>query len=465
MQVVIIGAGPAGLLLAHRLLNRSPHYQITIYDQRSDPRLADSLANSSANSADRAFVISLTERGQAVLQTIDGLWPAVRQRGVEIRQTGVYSQKSQQWKVFQRSSDPEKFSLLINRNHLCIALLETLEQDSGKYSDRSVKIVFNATCREINLRQRQLTIVDAEQQILRQSYDLLVGADGIHSGVRNACLKQPGFDFQQSYFNAVWKVMHVPRPAEFSSDTSYFFRQVLSAPAQPPNQLSGAAIPELDDRLCVLMFWQQASDGTIGNPPGIQSPQDFQKQVAEHWLPGLEIADATAQAWFDQRPSSIVETRCSRYHDTLGQVVLIGDAAHGMSSALAQGCQAAFADVMALDRLLQSEADHLPTILSQYSAQQVKEGHAITDLNAHLRPQAGWLAFLFNVSMGLQSKFSRWFPGWVSPPLFALLAQPEISYAEIAHRFRFWIRLIRWSNQQYKSRLESRQASHAQAQR
>ena len=62
MNVVIVGAGPVGLLLAHRLLARSPHYQVFLYEQRSDPRLQ--------RSDERAFVISLTERGQQILKAM-----------------------------------------------------------------------------------------------------------------------------------------------------------------------------------------------------------------------------------------------------------------------------------------------------------------------------------------------------------------------------------------------------------
>lgn len=36
-KIVIIGAGPAGLLLAHYLLRRGK-YQVEIYDRRPDPR-------------------------------------------------------------------------------------------------------------------------------------------------------------------------------------------------------------------------------------------------------------------------------------------------------------------------------------------------------------------------------------------------------------------------------------------
>jgi len=54
-NVVIIGAGPAGLLLAHYLLRRG--YHVEIYERRPDPRLVDA-------SKDRTFPISLQERGK-----------------------------------------------------------------------------------------------------------------------------------------------------------------------------------------------------------------------------------------------------------------------------------------------------------------------------------------------------------------------------------------------------------------
>lgn len=33
MQVAIVGAGPAGLLLTHQWLARSPHYQVFLYSE------------------------------------------------------------------------------------------------------------------------------------------------------------------------------------------------------------------------------------------------------------------------------------------------------------------------------------------------------------------------------------------------------------------------------------------------
>ena len=437
MNIVIIGAGPAGLLLAHRLLARARHYQVFIYEQRSDPRIQ--------RSDQRAFVVSLTKRGQHLLQAIDGLWPALKQQGMAIRKTGFYNKKRGQWQVLQRNSDPEKFSLLINRNNLCTTFLDELE----KRAYPSLHLSFNTTCVEVDLKAHRVKLVASDGQPLEQSYDLLVGADGIHSAVKTALLKQPGFDFQQSYFDAVWKVLHIPRPSEFSADTSYFFRCSIppAIPSEPPNQLSGGAIPEMNDQLCLLMFWQQASHLTQGNPPTIQTPADLQKAVFEQWLPGLQIGDDDAQAFLEQRPSSILETRCNRYHDDSGQAVLVGDAAHAMSSFLAQGCQAAFADIVALDQCLHEAEDQLKIALPDYSARQVQEGHAITELNTLLKPKAKWVAWLFGKAMMIQGKLSRQFPHWFSLPPSTLLSQTTVSYATIYNRFKLWMFLIHWSNQ------------------
>jgi kynurenine 3-monooxygenase len=338
---------------------------------------------------------------------------------------------------------------------LCIALLDHLE----KYNpapDR-LKIVFDAPCTEINLKTHQVTIAKDGADPLTQPYDLLVGADGSRSIVRDALMDQPGFDFEQSYFDTVWKVIHIPMPKGLEPETTYFFRHQFppSVSAYQPNQLTGAAIPEVDGSLCILMFWNQPPDRGMGNPPGIETAIDLQNKVKTEWLPGIELTEAQATEFLNQRPSSILQTRCSRYHDLEGQVVLIGDSAHAMSSYLGQGCQAAFGDVVALDRLLQEHANDLTQVLPLYSQEQVKEGQAITDLNTQLAPRASWLSTLLNVDMALRNQLSSLFPQWISPPFFSLISRTTLPYSEIARRFRPWMRLINWSNRRIISTRKS----------
>ncbi len=55
-KVVIVGAGPSGVLLAHYLLRRGDKYQIDIYDRRSDPQIV-------SFSKYRTFSLALCERG------------------------------------------------------------------------------------------------------------------------------------------------------------------------------------------------------------------------------------------------------------------------------------------------------------------------------------------------------------------------------------------------------------------
>lgn len=81
-KIVIIGAGPAGLLLAHYLLRRGK-YQVEIYDRRPDPREVNL-------SQKRTFPISLQERGRRALREIEGLESAVLSQGQLIQKTIRY---------------------------------------------------------------------------------------------------------------------------------------------------------------------------------------------------------------------------------------------------------------------------------------------------------------------------------------------------------------------------------------
>ncbi|MEA5532889.1 NAD(P)/FAD-dependent oxidoreductase [Crocosphaera sp. XPORK-15E] len=432
MKIVILGAGPAGLLLAHYLLSHPNDYQILIYDKRSDPRQIDENK--------RAFVIGIGKRGQTVLKTIDGLWPAIKNKGIPVRKSGFYSQKKGEWKVFERYQDADMCNLLINRNDLCSVLLEELE----KKSNPNIDIQFNVTCLDVNLRSHIIKLEDKNSDFFEQSYDLLVGADGVHSPVRKALMSQPGFDFEQSYFKTHWKVIHIPKPDFMETETSYGFREFT-----PSDRIVGAALPEVNNQICLLMFWDQNPEILNRNPFNINTVEEMQKKIKETLLPGLELTNDQAQKLLNKYPSTVVQTKCNRYHDLEGKVALIGDAAHGMSSRLGQGCQAAFNDAIALYKLLVEENNNLSLVLPKYSEKQVKEGHAITDMNADLAPRSQWVSFLFNTVMLIRSKLNKKFPNLIKPTAATEVSQTLIPYSEIAARFQHWMSLIKWSNERH----------------
>ncbi|MDJ0691313.1 MAG: hypothetical protein QNJ41_22750 [Xenococcaceae cyanobacterium MO_188.B32] len=76
------------------------------------------------------------------------------------------------------------------------------------------------------MKAHTVKLVANENKSISQSYDLLVGADGVRSSVKEAFIKQPGFDFQQKYFDVGSKAIHIPKPKNIAADTSYFFRKI-----------------------------------------------------------------------------------------------------------------------------------------------------------------------------------------------------------------------------------------------
>jgi kynurenine 3-monooxygenase len=74
-KVVIVGAGPAGLLLAHKLIRR-PNYHVEILERRRDPTHTDS------SDKTRTYPISLQSRGLAGIRTILGLEAALEKKGL-----------------------------------------------------------------------------------------------------------------------------------------------------------------------------------------------------------------------------------------------------------------------------------------------------------------------------------------------------------------------------------------------
>lgn len=161
MNVVIVGAGPAGLFLAHQLLALSPNRTVQIYD--SNPNPTDSEAFDS-----RGYGLGLGARVQHWLRSIEGLGKQLTSEGIEFNPGGL---------------------ILIPRPQLCALLLQTLLTRYGNQSDVNARLSvnFNASVVEVDLTQHKL-MIEHESGSEPVAYDLLVRADGVHSTIRSAMI-------------------------------------------------------------------------------------------------------------------------------------------------------------------------------------------------------------------------------------------------------------------------------------
>lgn len=132
-----------------------------------------------------------------------------------------------------------------------------------------LQVHYEARCVGADFNTRTVQI-SGKKPIL---YDLLVGADGARSIVREEFIRQRGFDYQQINSPYTFKVLNVPRPVEISDIAVHSYRVTIQdtekADTERPfwlklpnlfarnskQSLRYACFPSPDNRLSVLVEW------------------------------------------------------------------------------------------------------------------------------------------------------------------------------------------------------------------
>ncbi len=428
--VVIVGAGPAGLLLAHYLLRRG-RYRVLLYERRPDPRQIPPQHN-------RSFPISLQARGRQALQAIPGLEEAIAQHGVFCYGTTVYRQ--QQCRDIPR----QNAVLTIDRNVLVRVLLEQVMAMSG--SDRC-QIQFNCTCEQIDLPQRTVTVSqslpDSDPHTLTVAYDWLVGADGARSQVRQQLAAQDQIWCEMAEVVDAYKSLSLSR---IDPHTGEGLANNRIHTANIDNNCRIILAPQPGDRLLGAFIFNAAH-----NPfEQFSDPTDILDYFATHvprFRPLLSASDA-AELW--QRPvARLVKVTCDRFHGRDGggdRVLLLGDAAHAVSPSIGQGCNASLQDVAIFNRLLDQYQDDWAQVLPEFSTQRVPDAHALRDLSDYTFPRRPGLVLEFFLRLILSRLLHRWWPQWFQPFLFDLILDTDRPYAEVLRQGQGWVNKVRRSS-------------------
>ena len=174
LRSLIVGGGPSGLLLAHRLLDAGG--SVSLLEGRPDPRAPGYLEG-------RAYALGLGLRGRTAIRTVDeDLWQAVAAKGFPSDRFTLHL--GSRLKVDLRTPDDSKAepSILIYQSDLCAALLDQMLRRHGE-SGR-LTTAFGARVTSCDARAASVTYLDEGGEERTACADMVAGCDGVNSVVR-----------------------------------------------------------------------------------------------------------------------------------------------------------------------------------------------------------------------------------------------------------------------------------------
>lgn len=429
-KVVIVGAGPCGVLLAHYLLRRGDQYHIDLYDRLNDPRKVE-FSNA------RTFPISLTQRGTSTLGQIPELETAVRAISLEMSGT-IFHQQNSKTRVTSR----KKPLVTLDRTNLVITLLEKLTE---QYDSSRLNLHFNHSCTQINFEAKTITFQNTEKTFdaLNSSqtvnYDLLIGADGARSILRSYLLNGELFEFEQKYVSTDYKSI-ILASAEQPSDVHLEPGKIHSWRINDGTFV--VLLHQLDGGMSgVILYPRQNNQITQ-----LSTPEAVLRFFRQHFPEVGQWMSASEAEAFLQRPSArILTIRCSRYHQG-DSVLILGDAAHSVSPSIGQGCNAALEDAAIMNSLLDEYVDDWATAIAQFTERRKADAHALVELGDYSFPSSPRLFIEFVLREQLAKTLHQLFPDRFSPSLSELVFESSVPYSEILHTYKGWIARVRQSS-------------------
>lgn len=422
-KVVIVGAGPSGVLLAHYLLGRNEQYNVDIYERRSDPRTVEI-------SKSRAFPLVINQRGLKALSKIKGVVEAVKAASVKIIGSLTH-QKNGKVQFLPR----QKPIFCLDRTQLVTTLLEVLTE---KYGNNRLNIHFDHECKQVDFETQQATFTVANTATeVTVDYDLLIGADGARSQIREQFLSTNLFELEQKYIPSAYKSIFLPAESATSLKPGYIHTW------RAGNGISAILLHQVDGSLSGTVNFPREN-----NPIANLSTTEEVIQFFRDRFPEISqlLPDSEAEAFLNRPISTVLTIRCNRYHHG-DSVLIIGDAAHATSPSLGQGCNASFEDVALFDELLNEYSDNFAEAVSQFTLRRLPDAHALVELSDYTFPLSNKLLFVeFFIRLRAAQFLHQLFPKRFSPSLFQLISETTVPYAEILNSHKGWISKVKQAN-------------------
>ncbi|CEL91728.1 unnamed protein product [Vitrella brassicaformis CCMP3155] len=490
--VVIAGGGPAGLAAA-MMLSRRGYSNITVLERMSeDEYLKDTdrtyamalFPRGSAALAEIGFTLDLEEEGvdnhfanrtNIRPDGYDGSWMQTKGK------KGFYALEKVAKEARDRGNKTDNFPLteLLKRQTLTRLLYKDL---MAKYPGvNAVKMVFDAQvigC-DVDLSKTSASVryqIASEAAPRTIDAQLVIAADGMNSQItRSIQESDPAFRLirltNESYFAGSpkrYKVLALPPSFDVEVTTikkpqrrglaALFRRRQPDAPVEtttrlhmsPRCQVVFTPVVPKNESFSFGCFPTTQKHTRVAN---LNTPPDHPILSLASGEELLRYLERSIPQWRNVREvvrmdeaERFVRKKVGRYGTPqyvnqlhVGRVAFVGDAAHAFPPDLGQGVNAALEDVAILGRCMDG-ADQLSDALQLYTGMRGPDAAAIAHL-AHRWQLLSATASLFRKirwrgDFFLRLLLSRLLPFLFDPPVYLMITQRELSYAEVWRRAR-----------------------------
>ena len=363
LTVAIVGGGPSGLLLAHRLVEAGA--QVNLFESRPEPTSVQ---------AGKAYALGVGRRGRTAIQSAQDVWPAVQKVGFASERFRLHISPKLSLKLRDANPNQEP-SLLLFQNDLCAAMLQELK---NKFDEKQLKLHFQSSVEELDLRGQSLR-TDTNQLT---SFDLVVGCDGVNSVVRKTIADHwADFKFERNVLKGHFKTIQLEEMPPKLDPTAV----ALLFPNNSSFPTTAFVEPTGNGGACVLLAGANITDPLLTTTTDVSTLETI---LAERYplLQGADLELAAQQLLAIPQASQASSVQCNTYH--CGHVaVLCGDAAHATGGVSGQGVNSALVDSAVLADILcekyqaLNKQGSIQAALLEYSERQVPEGHALYELS------------------------------------------------------------------------------------
>lgn len=320
LRVAVVGGGPGGLFFASQLKRLRPSAEVTVYER---------------NQATDAFGFGVVFSDSTLNQIFEAD-PTLREA---MDEHGRHWDRIEVWLKGERRSFGGNGMAAIHRRVL-LPILQERAREAG------VELRFGET------------VTAGTVQRLRSEYDVVVGADGANSVVRDAVEQDLDHTVETADAKFIWF------GTRFMFDGLTFVHRLapagaFAAHAYPISSDLSTFIVETDEK-----SWRAAGLDAfdVTQPPG-PSDETTRSFLAELFADDIQGAEIVAN---NSRWGSFRTRRTRRWHS--GNVVLLGDAVHTAHFSVGSGTKMAMEDGIVLARELADGDRPIEDVVAAYEA-------------------------------------------------------------------------------------------------